>query len=95
MKKTFSLTHPKIKVARLADAARHDVKKYLKRERKKDLPAGADYWAFECRFGPSEEEATAIHVSDIGKHIDEAEKARLESFFLEVLAKPGHRTTTP
>jgi len=32
MKKTFNLTHPKIKPARLVEAVRRDVKKYLKRE---------------------------------------------------------------
>ena len=51
MKKTFELTHPKIKLARRVDAVKHEVKKYLKRERNKKLPADADYWDFDCKFG--------------------------------------------
>ena len=51
MKKTFQLTHPKIKPARLIEAVRRDVKKYLKREKRKSLPDGVDYWDFDCKFG--------------------------------------------
>ena len=42
MKKTFKLTHPKIKPARLIESVRRDVKKYLKREKRKSLPDGVD-----------------------------------------------------
>ncbi len=55
MKKTFSLIHPKTKVARLVEAVKHDVKKYLKRERNKKLPAGVDFWDFDCKYGPAEQ----------------------------------------
>ena len=51
MKKTFVMTHPKIKVARLLEAAKHDVKKYIKREQKKELPENVDYWDFDCKYG--------------------------------------------
>ncbi len=91
MKKTFKLTHPKIKVARLVEAVRYDVKKYLKRERRKELPEGVDYWDFDCKYGQSAEEAKEIHLSEIGKCIDEAEAQKLESFYVEILAKPGYR----
>jgi len=95
MKKTFSITHPKIKPARLVEAVRRDVKKYIKRERKKELPEGADFWDFDCKFGPNAEEAKVIHVADLGKSIDEAEVQQLESFYIEILAKPGYRTKKP
>jgi hypothetical protein len=91
MKKTFHLTHPKIKYPRLIEAVRHDVKKYIKRERNKTLPDGVDFWDFDCKFGNTEEEAKEIHLSEIGKCIDKAEEQQLESFYLEILAKPGHR----
>ncbi len=91
MKKTFELTHAKIKPARLVEAARHDVKKYLKRERNKALPEGVDYWDFDCKFGPTEEEAEVVHVGDIGKRITEAQEQQLTSFYIEILAKEGHR----
>ncbi|MEH6473844.1 MAG: DUF6172 family protein [Halopseudomonas sp.] len=95
MKKTFVLTHPKTKVARLFESAKHDVKKYLRRERNKALPEGADYWDFDCKYGHTEKEARVIHLSEINKCIDEVEQLGLESFYLEILAKPGHRTEEP
>ena len=92
MKRTFSLTHPKIKAPRMADAAKHQVNKYLKRERRKTLPDGADYWDFDCKYGQTEEEAEVIHLSEISKRIDEAESSGLESFYVEIVAKLGYRT---
>ena len=91
MKKTFVLSHPKIKVARLFEAAKSDVKKYFKRERKKKLPSGADVWDFDCKFGNTEAEAVEVRISDINKRISEAEALGLESFYLEILAKPAKR----
>ena len=95
MKKTFKLTHPKIKLPRLVEAARHDVKKYLKRERNKELPSGVDYWDFDCKFGHTEEQARVIHVSEISKCLDEVASESLTSFYLEILAKEGHRQKAP
>ncbi|MGF1835604.1 DUF6172 family protein [Photobacterium sanguinicancri] len=91
MKKTFALTHPKKAVPRVVEAVKHEVKKYLKRERNKALPQGADYWDFDCKFGNTEQEAKVIHVKEINKCIDDAETAAQPSFYLEILAKPAAR----
>ena len=91
MKKTFKFTHPKIKVPRLVVAIKHEVRKYLRRERRKNLPEDVDFWDFDCRFGVDEASSDVIHVADIDKSIDQAESKQLESFYLEILAKPGHR----
>ena len=95
MKKTFRLTHPTIKIARLVECVRRDVRRYLKRERRRELPEGADFWDFDCRFGPTAEESVVIHVAEVGKFIGAAEEQQLESFYVEILAKPGHRTKRP
>ena len=91
MKKTFTLTHPKIKLARLIEAAKYEVKKYLKRERNKKLPEGIDFWDFDCKYGHTDQEAKVIHLSQINKCMDEAEQLQLASFYLEIIAKPGYR----
>jgi hypothetical protein len=95
MKKSFQLTHPKIKRDRLIEAVRHDVKKYIKRERNKKLPEGVDFWDFDCKFGHYIEEAKEIHLSEITKCIDIAEEQQFEMFYLEIIAKPGHRMKKP
>lgn len=92
MKKTFSLRHEKIKTPRLVDSIKHEVKKYLKRERKKQLPEGVDFWDFDCKYGETENNAESIHVSALNKSIDNAHSLDLETFYLEILAKPGYRT---
>ena len=91
MKKTFKLTHEKIKLPRLVDAIKHEVKKYIKRERRRNLPEDADYWDFDCRFGAEEASSEVIHMSEINKSISWAESEQLESFYLEILAKPCRR----
>ena len=95
MKKTFQMTHPKIKVPRLVEAIKHEVKQYIQRERRKTLPPGVDFWDFDCRFGADEASAEVIHLSAINKSISEAEAKQLPSFYLEVLVKPGHRSKKP
>jgi hypothetical protein len=92
MKKVFELTHEKIKLERRVDAVKHEVKKYLKRERNKKLPAGADFWDFDCQFGNTKEEAEAVQLSDINKRIDQTQVDGLTSFYIEIVAKEGIRT---
>ena len=95
MKKTFKLTHPKIKPDRLIEAVKSDVRKYLKRERNKTLPEGADFWDFDCRFGHTEEDAKEIHVSEFPQLIEATKEQQLESFYVEILVKPARRVKKP
>ncbi|WP_298038452.1 DUF6172 family protein [uncultured Desulfuromonas sp.] len=95
MKKTFQMSHPRIKGPRLVEAIKHEVKKYIRRERKKTLPPNVDYWDFDCRFGADEASSEVIHLSAINKCISQAEEQQLESFYLEILVKPGYRMKKP
>ena len=95
MKKKFSLKHPKIKPARRVEAVKHEIRKYLKRERRKELPEGVDFWDFDCKFGLTEGDAQVIHVAEIDKNIDEAALQPAMAFYLEILAKPGYRIKKP
>ena len=95
MKKTFTITHQKIRPDRQIEAVKRDINKYLKRERNKKLPEGVDFWDFACKFGPTAEEAEVIHAGDIGRSIEAAGEQKLESFYVEIMAKPGLRTKKP
>jgi hypothetical protein len=95
MKKTFPLTHPKKKPERLVDAIRSEVNKYLKRERKKTLPDGADYWDFDCKVGLDAESAPVVHVSALSKAIGDTLEAGGDTCYLEILSKPGKRLKIP
>ncbi len=87
MKKTFKLDHPKIKVPRVVDSVKHDIKKFLKKERKKTLPSGADYWDFDCKLGQSEETAVEVHLSSLTKNIDELVENNIMTIYVEITAK--------
>ncbi len=95
MRKTFDLTHPRIRPDRLVEAARRDVNAYLKRERRKTLPDGVDFWDFDCRFGPTAEAAKTVHVEELRACITAAQAQQLTSFYVEIVAKAGHRRKKP
>ncbi|WP_185232764.1 DUF6172 family protein [Teredinibacter franksiae] len=87
MKKTFKLDHPRIKVARVVDSVRHDIRKFLKRERKKPLPSGAKYWGFDCKIGQSEETAVEIPLSSLTNNIDDLVENNIMTIYVEITAK--------
>jgi len=91
MKKTFPLEVPNHQPARVIEAIKAEVRKYLKREHRKPLPEGVDFWDFDCRTGKDAETASEIHVSEIVKPIDIASQEKWEAIYIEILAKPGHR----
>ncbi len=74
------------------EATKHEIRKYLKRERNKSKPEGVDFWDFDCKFGNTEETAYSVHLGEINTKIDEAEKQELTSFYVEIIAKPGKST---
>lgn len=91
MKKTFPLTHLKKQPARQLDAVKAEINKYLKRERRKSLPEGVDYWDFDCRCGTSLEESESVHVAELSKRLDQLLAANAPECYVEILAKPGRR----
>lgn len=91
MKKTFKLTDPKKAPARQVDFVKHEINKYIARERRKPVTDGVDFWDFDCKFGDGADSAQVIHLSEINKSIDEKVKLENEEFYIEIIAKPGRR----
>jgi hypothetical protein len=91
MKKTFKLHIEGKNSDRLLEAIKHEVRKYLKRERRKTLPAGVDYWDFDCKFGLTEATAENVHLAEIIKKMDEVSVSGGEGFYVEILAAHGIR----
>ena len=95
MKKTFKLNIEGKHRDRVLEATKHEIRKYVKRQRRVPLPEGVDYWDFDCKFGTSVETATAVHFATITALIDAVAKDGGDAFYLELLAKNGHRTPRP
>ena len=93
MKKIFPFEVPGRQAPRVVEAIKNDVRKYLKRERRKALPEGVDFWDFDCRVGQGSAEPEPKHVEELIGAIDQASASEADSVYIEILAKPGHRAS--
>jgi hypothetical protein len=95
MKKTFPIKVANNAPERVIEAIKSELRKYVKRERKKKLPEGVDFWDFDCKVGESAEEAVVLHVAEINEALDHALVEGYDSVYFEILAKPSVRTRKP
>ena len=95
MKKTYRLAIEGKHPDRLLEASTHDIRKYLKRERGKALPAGADFWDFDSTAGSDEASAQPVAFAELIRAVDALVAAGNTQFYVEVLRKPGKRTPRP
>ncbi len=95
MRKTYKLNIEGKNRDRLLEASKHDIRKYIKRERGKELPAGADFWDFDSKSGVDEASAVTVPFAELIRSVDALVAAGNDQFFVEVLRKPGKRTPKP
>ena len=95
MKKTFQLAVEGKNPDRVLDAVKHEIRKYVQRERRRALPQGVDYWDFDCKFGPTQDAAEVVHFATITSHINASAQAGGTQFYIEILAKHGVRAPRP
>ena len=93
MKKTFKLNIEGKNRDRVLEAVKHEIRKYVKRERRRDLPEGVDFWDFDCRFGTTEADAVVVHFATLTERIDAVANAAGDQFYVEILASNGRRQT--
>ncbi len=91
MKKIFPLEVEGKKTPRVIDSIKHEVNKYLKRERRKKLPAGVDYWDFDCRVGADNASSEPTHVTKVSAAVDKIVETGVSSVYIEILSKQGRR----
>jgi len=98
VRKTYQLNIEGRHRDRVLDAIRHDISKYLKRQRRAALPPGANFWDFDCRFGLSKDSATAAELARLKDLIAAAAQEEASALYVEILPRPGvrqSRTTAP
>jgi hypothetical protein len=95
MRKTYPLQAEGRHPDRVLDAVKHDVRKYLKRERRRPLPEAVDFWDFDCKFGLSAETAETVHLSAVIPSIDAAAKEQAVQVYVEIITTHGKRTPKP
>lgn len=88
MKKIFKLTDEKKHEDRVLEAVKHDIRKYVKREKKKKLEdAKTTYWDFDCKVGATSESAKAVEFDALIKALDEVKGTGATECYVEILAK--------
>ena len=92
MKKNFNLHEVNKKSDRVLEGIKHEINKYVARERRKALPPGIDFWDFDSKVGADASTAKTVHVTEISKSIDAIATEKIASIYIEILAKPGVRT---
>ena len=88
MKKIFKLTDEKKHEDRVLEAVKHEIRKYVKREKKKDLPEKATmYWDFDCKIGATADEAKVVAYEELIKALDTVKADGAKECYVEILAK--------
>mgnify|MGYP000019417254 CR=1 FL=1 len=88
MKKIFKLTDEKKHEDRVLEAVKHEIRKYVKREKKKKLEdAQNTYWDFDCKIGTTPESAKVVEYDDLIKALDVVKATGATECYIEILAK--------
>lgn len=95
MRKTYPLRPEGKHPDRALDAVKHDIRKYMKRERRRELPPDAHFWDFDCRFGPNQAQAQTLHPAALIAELDALAKTGAEQCYVELLARPALRQPRP
>ena len=75
----------------MLDASKHDIRKYVKRERAKPLPDGVDFWDFDCKLGAGPADAIHEHFAALMSAVDTLLADGRTQFYVEVVTKFGYR----
>ena len=88
MKKIFKLTDEKKHEDRVLESIKNDIRKYVKREKKKDLPdKGTMYWDFDCKIGATANDSKELAYEDLIKALDAVKATGVTEVYVEVMAK--------
>lgn len=91
MKTTFPLIPEGKHPERVLEAVKHEIRKDLKRQRRRDLPPGADFWDFDCAIGLDAESAVAVHLGDLLSALDQWAQQGAQQVHIKAIAKAGQR----
>lgn len=91
MKKTFKLNVENKNPDRLLESIKYEIRKYIKREKRKALPDDVDFWDLKCKFAKNDETPEVINFNEITNCINEAANEKCDSFYMEIISEQGFR----
>ena len=96
MKKVFQLTDPKKHADRVLEAIKHDIRKYVKRETRKDLlEPETTYWDLDCKIGAIADEAETIAYKELLKALESIQATDAAQVYIEIMAKAVPKPLKP
>ena len=95
MKKTFPLHIQGKENPKVVEAIKLELTKYVKRERRKTLPEGVDFWDFSCKVGSDSTTAATTLLPDVAKAVEAVALADGAEIYVEIMASPGYRVKRP
>ena len=96
MKKVFKLIDEKRHEDRVLEAVKNDIRKYVKREKKKELSDKKTmYWDFDCKIGASSDIAEAIPYEELIKALDKIKAMGVKEVYIEIIAKEVEKPLKP
>ena len=88
MKKVFKLTDKNKHEDRVLEAVKNDIRKYVKREKKKDLSDKKFmYWDFDCKVGATADDAKVVDYEELIKALDGVKATGVKEVYVEIMAK--------
>jgi len=88
MKKIYKLRDEKKHEDRVLEAVKNDIRKYVKREKKKKLEdAKMTYWDFDCKIGATADSAKVVEFDALIKELDAVKATGVTECYVEILAK--------
>ena len=88
MKKIYKFTDEKKHEDRVLEAVKNDIRKYVKREKKKKLEdPKMTYWDFDCKVGATSDTAKVLEFDALIKALDGVKATGATECYVEILAK--------
>jgi len=96
VKKVFKLTDPKKHSDRVLEAVKHEIRKYVKREKRKELEdKETTYWDFDCKAGVTEDDAKTVVYEELMKALDTIYETKASQVYVEIIAKAVPKPPKP
>ncbi len=89
MKKLFPLHHPGKADARVLDAIKHEVRKYVRRELNKTHPDGAKRRSFTCNVGTSAADTEECALKSVSAAIDRVAQSGADQVYIAIRSAPA------
>ena len=88
MRKVFKFKAENKKEARVLEGIKNEIRKYVKREKKKELEdKGNMYWDFDCKVGESKEDAKEVIYEELLRAVEKVKQREVEECYVEILSK--------